>query len=178
MVHELEVLKPCTEMGVAIFFFKNKIWHFRGETRRSPSHKTTKLQHLEINIDIQAVLHIQSLPCTKIRGCVSDKLQISWGLFSISHVRMKLLTRNKWTYKTKQTKEKKTFPNPLLCDLKKHEVPGKVCFHAAIPPLRFQKDCHKRSHNCVLIQKCFSYLFCSVKGLTSCSSLLLKSFTE
>lgn len=159
-------------MGVAMFFFKNKIWHFRGETHRSPTHKTIKLQCLEINIDIQAVLRIQTLPCTKISGCVSEKLLISWGLFSVSNVRMKLLTNKK------KINNKNKAPQTLYSVTWRCQAPGKVCFHAAIPPLCFQKDCHKRSRNCVLIQKCFSYLFCSVKGSTPCSSLLLKSFTE
>lgn len=71
-------------MAVAILFFRSKIWLFRGEVCNSPSHKTTKLQHLE-------TFFIYSLPQTKIRGCVSDKLcELSQGWFSIRNVRRKM----------------------------------------------------------------------------------------
>lgn len=81
----------CAETAIAILFFRSRTWHFRGDVCNSPSYKTTKLQHFEIDIAACAVPHYMVLPCTKIRSCVSDKLcKLSQGWFSMRHVEWQL----------------------------------------------------------------------------------------
>lgn len=58
----------CKEMASARLFFRSQTWNFRGEVCNSPSHKTVKLQALEIIIDTRDVFHTQSPSMNKNEG--------------------------------------------------------------------------------------------------------------